>query len=147
MSGDTRDIARKLVQTQRRLRRELLEELQDHEEDLEGIFDPYSYSPVVQEIREKYLTRLYVLQAIIQELAHLNQGRRQPPVKVLSLRAQDSEELVSLVNEKLARLNGAKVMDVEFLQNKEEEDDYWVAVITYVANPFTETQDETAAFM
>ena len=145
MSSETRDIARKLARIQKRLRRELFQELRDHEEDVESIFDPYSYSPVVQEIREKYLTRLYVLNAIIQELAHLNQGRRHPPVKVLSLRAQNSEALVELVNKKLARLNGVKVMDVEFLQNKE--DDHWVAVITYVSNPFTETHDETAAFM
>ena len=109
------------------------------------MFDPYSYSPVVQEIREKYLTRLQIVQAIIQELAHYNQGRRQPPVKVLSLRGKNSEELVENVNEKLATLNGAKVMDVEFLHN--EQQDHWVAIITYVANPFTETQDETAAFM
>ena len=145
MSSDTRDIARKLSKVQSQLRRELLEELQTHEDDIESVFDPYSYSPVVQEIREKYLTRLQIVQAIIQELAHYNQGRRQPPVKVLSLRGKNSEELVENVNEKLATLNGAKVMDVEFLHN--EQQDHWVAIITYVANPFTETQDETAAFM
>jgi len=133
------------VRIQNRLRRELLEELECHEEDMDLIFDPYSYSPVVQELRDKYLTRLYVLQAILQELAHFNLGRRQPPVKVLSVNAADSEELVRRVNKQLARLNGAKVQDVEFLQNKQ--DDCWVAVITYVANPFTEPQDETAAWM
>jgi hypothetical protein len=144
MSSDTRGIARKLARIQNRLRGELLEELQDNEDDLETIFDPYSFSPVVQEIRDKYLSSLHVIHSVLQELAHHNQ-RRQPPVKLLSLRAEDSEKLVDLVNKKLARLNGARVMDVEFLQKKE--DDQWVAVITYVANPFTESQDETAAWM
>jgi hypothetical protein len=145
MNGDAREIAKKLARIQNRLRRELLDELKEHEEDVETIFDPYSYSPIAQELRDKYLNRLYVLQALIQEMAHFNQGRRQPPVKVLSLRGNSSEELVEIVNRKLADLNGAKVMDVEFLQNKQ--DDYWVALITYVANPFVETQGEAAAFM
>ncbi|MBS3762319.1 MAG: hypothetical protein KGZ25_03335 [Planctomycetes bacterium] len=149
MSNAARNIARKLSKIQHRLRSDLLDELKDHEEELETIFDPYSFSPVTQELKEKYLNRLYIIQALVQQLAHHNQGRKQPPVKVLSVRAEKSEELVSLVNKKLARLNGAKVMDVEFLQNKQEDqdDDSWVAVITYKANPFLESQGETAAFM
>jgi len=145
MGMDARDIARKLVRIQNRLRRELLQDLQDHAADIDLIFDPYSYSPLVQELREKYLTRLYVLQAILQELAHLNAGRRQPPVKVLSVSAESREELVNTVNKQLAGLNGAKVQDVKFMQNKQ--DDGWAALITYVANPFTETQGEPAAWM
>jgi len=145
MNVDARDIAKKLARVQGRLRKELLEELQNHEEDIEVIFDPYSYSPLVQELREKYLNRLYVLQALIQELAHFNQGRRHPTVKVVSVRAQDAEKLVDAVNHKLVELNGAKVMDVEFVQNKP--DDQWVGVITYIVNPFMETQGEAAAFM
>ena len=94
---------------------------------------------------EKYLSRLYTLQAIIQELAHFNQGRRHPPVQLASVRASDSASLVDLVNKKLERLNGARIIDVKFTQNKQ--DDHWVAVITYVANPFMETHDETAAWM
>ncbi|MFW5923603.1 MAG: hypothetical protein ACOCSQ_04395 [Planctomycetota bacterium] len=144
MSNDTSEIANKLAKIQNRLRGELLEELQEHKGELSTIFDPYSFSPVVQEIRDKYLKNLQVLQSILQELAQQNQ-RRQPPVKLISLRAEDSEELVELVNRKLARLRGARVMDVEFLQKKE--DDQWVAVVTYVANPFREEQDETAAWM
>lgn len=144
MSSDTRDIAQQLAQIQNRLRGELLEELQQNENDLDTVFDPYSFSPVVQEIRDKYLSSLQVIQSIIQQLAR-HHKRHQPPVKLLSLKAEDSERLVSLVNEKLADLQGARVMDVEFLQK--QNDDQWVAVITYVANPFTEEQDETAAWM
>ena len=145
MSNDPSDIAKKLARIQNRLRKELLEELQSHAEEIENVFDPYSYSPLAHEIREKYLTRLYVIQAILQELAHLNLGHRRPPVKVMSVQAQDSEHLVELVNKKLALLNSAKVLDVRFTQGKQ--DDQWVAVITYIANPFTEAHDETAAWM
>ncbi len=145
MTKDVYDLAKKLGQVQSRLRKELLEELQSHEDEIDNAFDPYSYSPLVHEIREKYLTRLYVLQGILQELAHFNQGRRRPPVKVLSVKAHDSEQLVSLVNKKLDRLNGAKVLDVKFMQNKQDE--HWVALITYIGNPFRETHDETAAWM
>lgn len=145
MGSSAFEMARRLARVQNRLRNELLEELESHEDGVENVFDPYSYSPVAHEIREKYLSRLYALQVIIQELAHLNQGQKHPPVKVMRVQAQDNEQLVELVNKKLARLNGARIMDVEFLQSQQGE--HCVAVITYVANPFTETHDETAAWM
>jgi len=145
MSSDVFDIARKLARIQVRLRKALLEELQAHAGDIESIFDPDCYSPLVHELREKYLNRLFVLQAIIHEFAHLNQGRRTPPVKVMTVKAGNNEELVDRVNEKLATLQYAKVLDVKFLQNKPEDD--WLAVICFIASPFTETKDETAAWM
>ena len=145
MASDAADMAKRLTRIQTRLREELLEELQSNEADIENVFDPYSYSPIAHELREKYLSRLYALQAIIQELAHFNQGQRRPPVKLMSVCASDSNKLVELVNKKLERLNGARLMDVKFMQNKH--DDHWAAVITYVASPFTETHDETAAWM
>ncbi len=144
MSSDTRDIAQQLAQIQNRLRGELLEELQEKDGELDTVFDPYSFSPVVQEIRDKYLSNLQVIQSIIQELAR-HHKKRQPPVKLIRLKAEDSEQLVELVNDKMASLQGARVMDVEFMQK--QNDDQWVAVITYVANPFQEEQDETAAWM
>jgi hypothetical protein len=139
-----RNIAKKLANIQKNLRQDLLEEMENHGDDLEAIFDPYSFSPVSQELRDKYLNRLHMLQAIIHELAYLKQGNRQPPVKVLSLRASDSDRLVKKVNAQLAHLNGARIMDIEFLQNQE---DGWVAIITYALSPFTESQSETASFM
>ena len=145
MSMSPCDIAKKLVHIQSRLRNNLLKELQCHEDDLDNSFDPYAYSPLVHEIKEKYLSRLYVIQALIQELAHLSQARRNRTVRVLSVRAGDSEALVELVNEKLAGLNGARIMDVNFLQSKGTDD--WVALISFVANPFSGAKDETAAWM
>ncbi len=145
MNNEARKIAGRLVKTQNRLRAELLEELTEYSGDIGAVFDPYSYSHLGEEIRDKYLTNLQMIQGILQELAHFNQGNRQPPVKVLSLRASSSEKLVKQVNSTLAKLSGARIMDIEFVQNNEDEN--WVALITYMANPFTEEQDETAALM
>lgn len=147
MNNDVRKIARQLVETQNRLRAELLEELIRYadEGDMDSAFDPYSYSQLGEEIRGKYLSNLQLINGLIQELAHCGQAGRQPPVKVLSLRAETSDRLVKLVNTTLARLNGARIMDIEFVQNQGNEK--WVALITYMANPFTEEHDETAAFM
>ncbi len=145
MNNEARNIAKKLVKTQNRLRADLLEELVENSDDIEMLFDPFSYSHIGEEIRDKYLVKLQMIQGILQELAHFNQKNRQPPVKVLSVRADTSDKLVKVVNKTLARLNGARIMDVEFVQNQENEN--WVALITYMANPFTEEKDEKAAFM
>ena len=147
MNKDLHEIVKVLCRIQNDLRRDLFEEIQSHSEDIESVFDPYCYSPLVHELREKYLTRLYVLQAVLQELAHFSQarGRRNPPAKVTSVKAADSEQLVELVNRRLAKLNGAKVLDVNFLQNKQDDD--WVALITYVANPLTAAQGEPSAMI
>ncbi len=144
MKKDARKIARKLSLTQNQLRSELLSELMKYSDEIDTVFDPHSYSHLGEEIRDKYLTRLHMLQGILQELAHFNQGNRQPPVKVLSLDAKSSEKLVKMVNSTLARLNGARIMDVEFILNQKE--DKWVALITYRANPFNEEKGETAPF-
>jgi len=145
MKSDLYEIVKKLARIQNGLRQELCEELQSHADDIESIFDPYSYSPVVHELRERYLTRLYVLQALLQELSHHNQGRRAAPAKVTRITAPDSEQLVELVNRRLAKLNGAKVLDVEFLQNKLG--DGWVGLITYLANPLAPPQGEHSPMM
>ncbi len=146
MNKDARKIAARLVKMQKRLRSDMLGELTEYSDDIESVFDPHSYSHLGEEIRDKYLTNLQMIQGILQELAHFNQGEsRRPPVKVLSLRAASSDKLVKLVNATLARLAGTRVMDIEFVQNNENEN--WVALITYMTNPFNEEQDETAALM
>jgi hypothetical protein len=145
MNKETGELARQLSKIQARLRRELFEELQGQQGNLEAVFDPYSYSPLVHELREKYLTRLYLIQGLIQQLAHLSQGRCRHTTRVLSVGAESQQTLVNLVNRKLASLNGAKVLDVKFLPGGRGES--WSALITYEANPFMEEADETAAWM
>lgn len=145
MSNSAGELARKLAKIQARLRRDMLEDLLEHEEDLPALFDPYSFSPVTQEIREKYLNRLYLLHGIIQQLAQLNQGRNRHATRVMRVAATSQENLVKLVNRRLSDLSGTKVLDVKFMPATGEGD--WTALITYEANPFMEAADETAAWM
>ncbi len=145
MKSNAGQLARRLSKVQARLRKELVDELLTHEEDLESLFDPYSFSPLVHEIREKYLNRLYLIQGIIQQLAHLSQGRNRHPTRVLSVAAESQQTLVDLVNRRLGKLSGAKILDVKFIPATEK--DGWSALITYEANPFVEEADETAAWM
>jgi len=145
MDMNPAEIVKKLAKIQANLRQELLEELHSRRQDLEFIFDPYSYSPLVEELREKYLTQLFVIQGIIQQLAHLSVGKKGSNARVISVNAQDQPRLVKQVNSKLAALNGAKVLGVDFLPQKGQEE--WVALITYVPNPFMQESGETAAWM
>jgi len=145
MHESASEIIKKLAKIQAELRQELFEELQSKNEELESIFDPYSYSPVVQELREKYLVQLFVLQGLIQQLACLKPGRKKPNTRVISMSADDRARLVNLVNRKLASLNGARVLDVSFMP--ENGNSGWTALITYVSAPFAEEADETAAWM
>ena len=139
------EIVKRLAKIQANLRQELLEELDSHRKDLEFVFDPYSYSPLVEELREKYLTQLFMIQGIIQQLAHFSVGNKGSNTRVISVRAQGQPNLVKIVNNKLAALNGAKVLGVDFLPQKEQ--DEWVALITYVPNPFVQEPGEAAAWM
>ena len=98
MPEDASEIIKKLAKIQAELRQELFEELRSKSEELESIFDPYSYSPIVQELREKYLVQLFVLQGLIQQLACLNPGHRKLNTRVISVSAGDQAGLVNLVN-------------------------------------------------
>ncbi|MHC4480905.1 MAG: hypothetical protein ACYS8K_00265 [Planctomycetota bacterium] len=145
MKRDTGELAKRLAKIQARLRKDLFEELQDQGENIESVFDPYSYSPLIHELREKYLTRLYLIQGIIQQLAHFSQGRHKHSTRVLSVTAENQRELVELVNQKLVKLNGSKVLDVKFIPDNGR--DPWSALITYEVNPFLESAGEAAAWM
>lgn len=145
MNKDAGELARRLARIQGRLRRELFDELESHQDDLDAVFDPYSYSPVVHELREKYLSRLYLIQGLIQQLAHFSQGHGKHATRVLSVRADNQKKLVDLVNQRLVKLNGSKVLDVKFIPGSGSE--RWSALITYEVNPFMQEADETAAWM
>ena len=145
MDRNAGELARKLARIQARLRKDMFDELLAHDEDMESCFDPYSYSPVIHEIRVKYLTRLYLLQGIIQQLVYIGQGRNKHATRVLSVAAENQEMLVTQVNRRLVNLNGAKVLDVTFIPGSGKEN--WSALITYEVNPFIEEADETAAWM
>jgi len=145
MNKEAAELARQLARIQARLRAELLEELKSHKENLDTIFDPYSFSPLVHELREKYLTRLYLLQGLIQQLAYYSQGRTKHTTRVLSVVADTQQELVEEVNRKLHHLNGSKVTDVKFIPGTP--DSGWTALITYEVNPLVGEVGGAAAWM
>ena len=145
MGKDASRVAKVLSQIQAKLRAKLIDEIEGREEELQPLFDPDTYSPAFEEYREKYLSRLYVLQSIIQELANFNQGQKRRHTKVTSVSARNHSELTKLVNRTISHLDGCKVTDVKFVPSADDKE--WVAVITYLANPFMQEQDETAAWM
>ncbi len=134
MPNDPADLARKLADIQNRLRKDLLEELSEHEDDIEALFDPYAYSPFPQEVRDKYLTHLYLIHGIIQQLVQYDRGGKGQTTRVASISASSRSELVRRVNRKLQKLNGARVTNVEFLPP--DEDDEWAALITFQRGAF-----------
>lgn len=139
------ELARRLAKTQARLRSELLEELKAQGDDLEEVFNPYSYSPLIHELREKYLSRLVLIQGILQQLAHHYHAGHKPSVRVHALSAETQNELVRRVNRTLHKLNGSRVIDVTFTPSTEDED--WSALITYEAHASADETDETALWM
>jgi hypothetical protein len=143
MAHDASAIAKQLAQIQAKLREKMITDLEGAGAELDELFDPDTYSPAFEEYRERYLSRLYVLQSLIQELANFNQGSKKRHTKVASVSAKTHAELARQVNRKILRLDGCKVTDVKFVPTSKE----WVAVITYLSNPFVASQDEAAAWM
>lgn len=139
------ELARKLAKIQARLRKDLLDELLAHEDELDSMFDPYSFSPFIHEVREKYLSRLYLIQGLIQQIMAPGQVRARHATRVLSVGAETQELLVNQVNRQLGSLNSAKVLDVTFIPGNGK--DHWSALITYEVSPVVEETDETAAWM
>ena len=129
-------IVKTLSGIQANLREELCEKLENQDEELEHIFDPYSFSPVAQDLREKYLNQLMTIQGIIQQLAHHCHAQQKQKTKVVRLSSSDQDKLVKLVNQKLASMNGSRVMDVNFMDRND--DGKWVALITYTPSPFAQ---------
>ena len=145
MENDVSDLAKKLARIQATLRKELFSELKEHSEELDVVFDPYSYSPVAQELRDKYLSRLYLIQGLLQQLVESSQGHNRRATRVLNVIAEGQDELVRNVNSKLLKLNGTKVLDIKFVPRADGKE--WSAWITYEVNPFNNSFDETAAWM
>lgn len=129
-------LVKKLSGIQANLREELCEKLLAEDEELDHVFDPYSYSPIAQDLREKYLNQLMTVQGIIQQLAHHCHAQQQQKTKVVRLSSEDQGKLVKLVNQKLASMNGNRVMDVEFMD--QNDNGQWVALITYSPSPFAQ---------
>ncbi len=145
MSRDAGALARRLAKIQAHLREELINALINGDQELEDIFDPYSYSTAVHDLRDKYLSRLFLIQGILQQLAHCSQPQNKQSTRVITVAAEDRNKLAELVNDRLGRLTGAKVLDVKFMPATDSSD--WSALIMYEMNPFVGEAGGTAAWM
>ena len=130
---DATRIGRLIAEIQQKMRDDLLDELVSSEEDLQSLLDPDSYSHTLEEIRDRYIDKLYVLSGILHEVANLDDGHRRRRTEVTSITAESPEALTKQLNRKLRALEGCAILDVKFLRGGEKE---WVAFISFLANPF-----------
>ena len=136
---DVSRIAKTLSEVQYEMREDLLDFLLSEEEELKTVLDPRTFSPQFDEIREKYLDKLAVLQGAINELANFNLCHTKRITRVESTAADTYENLTKKVNIKLARLEGCRIVDVKFLKDEESDESPWVSFITYMPNPLKPT--------
>lgn len=132
---DAARIARALAEIQLELREDLLQLLVSQESELKSVLDPRTFSTQFDEIRDKYLDKLAILQGIINELANYSICQTKRVTRIESLSAGDHETLTRMVNKKLASLAGCRIEDVKFLKDANCEDERWVSFITYTPNP------------
>ena len=139
LEEDGNRIGRLIAEIQQKLRQDLLDDLVESEEDLQSLFDPDSYSHALDEVRDKYVDKLWALQGILHEIANLDDGHRRRRTEVMSISTDSPEALTQEVNKALRSLEGCAIQDVKFLKG---EDSQWVAFITYLANPFDRSREE-----
>ncbi|MDA0837633.1 MAG: hypothetical protein O3B01_03770 [Planctomycetota bacterium] len=133
---DASRVAKILAEIQYELREDLLGNLKDQEQDLKAVLDPRTFSPEFDEIRDKYLDKLTIIQGVINELANFNLCHTKRVTRIESVSAESHKQLAARVNKKLMKLEGCRIMDVKFIKAADEEEEAeWVAFITYIPNP------------
>lgn len=132
---DAARVAKILAEIQYEIREDLLNNLVGKEEDLKTALDPRTFSPEFDEVRDKYLDKLAILQGIINELANFSLCHTKRITRIESMSAETHEELTKRVNHKLARLEGCRIVDVKFIKDDGGEKPTWVSFITYMPNP------------
>ena len=113
------------MKLQEDLRNSLVEDLSGEEEELAEIFSPGSFSNKYEVYRYKYTERLDTLNRIIAEIQR-SEGAR-PTFKVLSVEAAGRDELVHLINKRLAKARPNAVADLKIFHDRT--DNRWVALI------------------
>lgn len=121
---EKQELINALTRIQEELRCRLAEELREEEEPLEEIFSPSSFSNKFETYRYKYTERLDTLGRIIAEIQRSEGGR--PTFKAISVEAGSREDLLSLINERLAKARPAVVADLKIYR---ERPDLWVAIV------------------
>lgn len=123
-ASDKQELLNALMRVQEELRNRLVEELREEDESLEEIFSPSSYSNKFEVYRYKYTERLDTLNRIIQEVQRSDGGR--PTFKAMSVEAPNREDLLALINQRLAKTRPAVIADLKIYR---ERPDSWVAIL------------------
>ncbi len=122
---DRQGLLERLLKLQEELRGSLVEDLCEEGEELSDIFSPGSFSNQYEVYRYKYTERLDTLNRIIGEIQR-SEGAR-PTFKVLSVEATGRDELMHLVNKRLAKARPNAIADLKIFHDRN--DHSWVAVI------------------
>ena len=123
--ADRQALLDRLLHLQEELRNALMEDLSEEQEELAEIFSPNSFSNKYEVYRYKYTERLDTLNRIIAEIQRSEGGR--PTFKVYTVEATGREELVHLVNKRLAKVRPNAIADLKIFHDRS--DNRWVAVI------------------
>lgn len=122
---ERQDLLNRLLRLQEDLRNRLVEELSEEGEELDEVFSPSSFSNKYEAYRYKYTERLDTLNRIIAEIQRAEAPR--PTFKVACVEAPTRDDLVVLINKRLAKMRPAQVSDLKVFRDRTDE--HWVAVL------------------
>jgi hypothetical protein len=122
---DRQELLGRLIKLQEDLRNRLVEELCEEGDELNDVFSPTSFSNKYEAYRYKFTERLDTLNRIIAEIQRAEAPR--PTFKVACVEAASRDDLIVLVNKRLAKLRPSQVSDLKVFRDRNE--DAWVAVI------------------
>jgi hypothetical protein len=122
---DKQKLLARLMKLQEDLRNRMIGDLDAEGDELDEIFSPESFSNKYEVYRYKYTERLDTLNRIIGEVQRA-EGTR-PTFKITSVEAAGRDDLVPLINQRLAKMRPATVADVKILRDTTS--NTWIAMI------------------
>ena len=121
---DKQELLNSLLRLQEELRNRLVDDLRGEGEELDDVFSPSSFSNKYEVYRYKYTERLDTMNRIIAEIQRSDGGR--PNFKAISVEAPSREDLLLLINQRLAKARPNMVADLKIYR---ERPDKWVAIL------------------
>jgi len=122
---ERQELLDRLVKLQEEMRNRLFQELAEEGDGLDEVFSPTSFSNKYEVYRYKYTERLDTLNRIIGEVQRTDSPR--PAFKVAAIEAPSRDDLIFLVNKRLAKMRPATVADLKVFRDRAA--DNWVAII------------------
>jgi hypothetical protein len=125
MPVDRQELLSHLLKLQEDLRGRLVEELCEEGDELAEVFSPTSFSNKYEAYRYKFTERLDTLGRIIGEIQRAETPR--PTFKVACVEAASREDLIVLINKRLAKMRPAAVGGIEVFTDRASK--HWVAMV------------------